>query len=66
MTQKMNEEAEKRRLASEYEQRKNDRILREIKEREELETRALLEEAEKRWTKGRKPTIDGVCSYLYN
>ncbi|KAL8139989.1 hypothetical protein V2J09_006010 [Rumex salicifolius] len=57
--QRMNEEAEMKRLASEYEHRKNERILREIKEREEQETKALLEEAEKRRKKGKKPIIDG-------
>lgn len=66
--QKITEEAEQRRLASEYERRKNQRILREIEERELEEAKALLQEAEKRSKKkGKKPIIDGVsilCFYL--
>lgn len=59
--QKITEEAEQRRLASEYERRKNQRILREIEERELEEAKALLQEAEKRSKKkGKKPIIDGV------
>lgn len=66
--QKITVEAEQRRLASEYERRKNQRILREIEERELEEAKALLQEAEKRSKKkGKKPIIDGVsilCFYL--
>lgn len=59
--QKITEEAEQRRLANEYEQRKNQRILREIEEREMEEAQALLQEAEKRIKKkGKKPIIEGV------
>ncbi|CAL5339403.1 unnamed protein product [Camellia sinensis] len=58
--QKITEEAEQKRLASEYEQRKNQRIIREIEERELEEAQALLQEAEKRSKKkGKKPLIEG-------
>ena len=63
--QKLTEEAEQKRLASEYEQRKNQRILKEIEERELEEAQALLQEAEKRkGRRGKKPIIEGVCSVL--
>lgn len=59
--QKITEEAEQRRLASEYEQRKNQRILKEIEERELEEAQVLLQEAEKRSKKkGKKPVLEGV------
>lgn len=59
--QKITEEAEQRRLASEYEQRKNQRILKEIEERELEEAQVLLQEAEKRGKKkGKKPVLEGV------
>lgn len=61
--QKITEEAEQKRLAAEYEQRKNQRILREIEERELEEAQALLEEAERRRggkKGGKKPILEGV------
>ncbi|KAJ0079562.1 hypothetical protein Patl1_22973 [Pistacia atlantica] len=50
-----------KRLAAEYEQRKNQRILREIEECELEEAQAPLEEAEKRSKKkgGKKPILEG-------
>lgn len=61
--QKITEEAEQRRLAAEFEQRKNQRILREIEERELEEAQALLEEAQKGVKKkGKKPILEGVCT----
>lgn len=60
--QKITEEAEQKRLAAEYEQRRNQRILQEIEARELEEAQALLEETEKRLKKGgkKKPILDGV------
>ena len=60
--QKITEEAEQKRLVAEFEHRKNQRILREIEERELEEAQALLEEAEKRSKKkgGKKPILEGV------
>lgn len=64
--QKITEEAEQRRLANEYEQRKNQRILKEIEERELEEAQLLLQEAEKRIKKkGKKPIIEGVSWNLH-
>ncbi|KAL2502890.1 Eukaryotic translation initiation factor 3 subunit A [Forsythia ovata] len=58
--QKITEEVEQRRLASEFEQMKNQRILREIEERELEEAQALLQEAEKRSKKkGKKTVLEG-------
>ncbi|CAN1784204.1 Eukaryotic translation initiation factor 3 subunit A [Linum perenne] len=59
--QKRTEEQEQKRLAAEYERLKNQRILREIEERELEEAQAYLEEAEKRSKKkgGKKPLIEG-------
>ncbi|CAN0897176.1 Eukaryotic translation initiation factor 3 subunit A [Linum grandiflorum] len=59
--QKRTEEQEQKRLAAEYERLKNQRILREIEERELEEAQAYLEEAEKRSKKkgGKKPIIEG-------
>lgn len=61
--QKITEEAEQRRLASEYEQRRSQRIRKEIEERELEEAQAMLQEAEKRGKKkGKKPVLEGVSS----
>ncbi|KAI3448528.1 hypothetical protein Pfo_005193, partial [Paulownia fortunei] len=46
--QKLTEEAEQKHLAIEFEQRRTERICREIEERELEEAQALLQEAEKR------------------
>lgn len=63
--QKINEEAEQKRLAIEFEQMKNQRIRREIEERELEEAQALLQEAEKRSKKkGKKPVLDGVSELI--
>lgn len=56
--QKTNEEAEQKRLASEYEKRKIQRIQKEIEERELEEAKALLQE--KFGKKQKKPIIEGV------
>ena len=64
---KITEEAEQKRLAAEYEQRKNQRLRREMEERELEEAQALLQEAEKRVGKkkgSRKPVLDSVSSFL--
>lgn len=58
--QKITEEAEQKRLASEYEQRKNQRIRREIEEQELREAQALLQEAVRGKKKGKKPILEGV------
>lgn len=58
--QKITEQAEQKRLASEYEQRKNQRILREIEEQELQEAQALLQEAVRGKKKGKKPILEGV------
>lgn len=59
--QKLTEEAEQKRLATEYSRREEQRIRREIEERENQEAQALLLEAEKRGKKkGKRPAIEGV------
>lgn len=66
--QKMTEEAEQKRLANEYEQRKNQRILREIQERELLEAQELLQADKRTKKKAKKLIMEGVsfgsCSLL--
>ncbi|KAK1280428.1 Eukaryotic translation initiation factor 3 subunit A [Acorus gramineus] len=58
--QKITEEAEAKRLASEYTRREEQRIRREIEERELQEAQALLLETEKRGKKkGKRPIIEG-------
>ncbi|KAL6564794.1 Eukaryotic translation initiation factor 3 subunit A [Orobanche minor] len=58
--QKITEEAEQKRLANEFVQMRNQRILREIEERELKEAQALLQEVEKRSKKkGKKPVLEG-------
>ncbi|NP_001311594.1 eukaryotic translation initiation factor 3 subunit A [Nicotiana tabacum] len=57
--QKMTEEAEQKRIAAEYEQRRNQRILKEIEDRELEEAQALLHEAEKRSKRKKKPVLEG-------
>ncbi|AEE83010.1 putative protein [Arabidopsis thaliana] len=58
--QKLTEEAEQKRLAAELAERRKQRILREIEEKELEEAQALLEETEKRMKKGKKkPLLDG-------
>ena len=59
--QKITEEAEQRRLATEYEQRKHQRILKEMEERELEEAKALLQE--KFGKKTKKPIIEGVSNF---
>ena len=50
-------------IASEYTKREEKRIRREIEEKELEESQALLQEFEKRkGKKGKKTTIEGVCS----
>lgn len=63
--QKITEEAEQRRLATEFEQMKNERILREIEQRELEEAEAFRQEAEKRGgrKKGKKPILEGVSHW---
>lgn len=61
--QKITEEAEQKRLATEYSRREEQRIRREIEERELQEAQALLLETEKRAKKkGKKPLLEGVSS----
>lgn len=51
------------RLATEFQERKNQRIRREIEEREREEAQALLNDVEKRIKKkGKKPIIEGVST----
>ncbi|CAH1441890.1 unnamed protein product [Lactuca virosa] len=58
--QKITEEAERKRLAAKYAQRRNQRILKEIEERELEEAQQLLKEAGKRGKKkGKKPIMEG-------
>ncbi|KAL4560593.1 hypothetical protein LXL04_032746 [Taraxacum kok-saghyz] len=58
--QKITEEAERKRLAAEFAQRRNQRILKEIEERELEEAQQLLKEAGKRGKKkGKKPIMEG-------
>nr|XP_016435220.1 PREDICTED: eukaryotic translation initiation factor 3 subunit A-like [Nicotiana tabacum] len=57
--QKITEEAEQKRMAAELEQRRTQRILKEIEERELEEAQALLQEAEKRSKRKKKPVLDG-------
>lgn len=58
--QRITEEAEAKRLASEYTKREEQRIRREIEEKELEEAQALLQEAERRkGKKGKKPAIEG-------
>lgn len=59
--QKITEEAEQKRLAEEYIRREEQRIRREIEERELQEAQALLLEAQKgAKKKGKKPLLEGV------
>lgn len=58
--QKMTEDAEQKRIAAEYEQRRNQRILKEIEDRELEEAQAMLQEAEKRSKRKKKPVVEGV------
>ena len=61
--QRITEEAEQKRLASEYTKREEQRIQREIEEEELEEAQALLQEAKRR--KGEKMknnAIEGACS----
>lgn len=61
--QKITEEAEQKRLASEYTRREEQRIRREIEERELQEAQALLLETEKRTKKkGKRPVLEGVIN----
>ena len=61
--QRITEEAEHKRLASEYTKREEQRIRREIEEKELEEAQFLLQEAERRkGKKGKKPAIEGVWS----
>ncbi|KAG2312270.1 hypothetical protein Bca52824_023827 [Brassica carinata] len=55
--QKLTEEAEQKRLAAELHERRKQRILREIEEKELAEAQALLEDTEKRMKKGKKKTL---------
>ncbi|KAG2295430.1 hypothetical protein Bca4012_003160 [Brassica carinata] len=55
--QKLTEEAEQKRLAAELLERRKQRILREIEEKELEEAQALLEDTEKRMKKGKKKTL---------
>ncbi|XP_025883546.1 eukaryotic translation initiation factor 3 subunit A-like [Solanum lycopersicum] len=57
--QKMTEEAEQKRVSAELEQRRNQRILKEIEDRELEEAQAMLQEAEKRSKRKKKPVLDG-------
>lgn len=57
--QKMTEDAEQKRIAAEYEQRRSQRILKEIEDRELEEAQALLQEAEKRSKRKKKPILEG-------
>ncbi|KAH9315713.1 hypothetical protein KI387_024340, partial [Taxus chinensis] len=58
--QRITEEAEVKRLASEYTKREEDRIRREIEEKELEEAQLLLQEAERRnKKKWKKPAIEG-------
>lgn len=56
----MTEEAEQKRVSAELEQRRNQRILKEIEDRELEEAQAMLQEAEKRSKRKKKPVLDGV------
>ncbi|KAJ8533950.1 hypothetical protein K7X08_007274 [Anisodus acutangulus] len=58
--QKMTEEAEQKRVAAELEQRRNQRILKEIEDRELEEAQAMLQEAENHSKRKKKPVLDGV------
>jgi len=60
--QKMTEDAEQKRIAAEYEQRRSQRILKEIEERELEEAQAMLQEAEKRSKRKKKPILEGVSA----
>ena len=64
--QKITEEAEQKRLATEFEQRRVERIRQEIEERELQEAQALLMETEKRGRKGGKRPIVGVSVHLFH
>ncbi|KAJ8570708.1 hypothetical protein K7X08_037680 [Anisodus acutangulus] len=57
--QKMTAEAEQKRIAAELEQRRNQRILKEIEDRELEEAQAMLQEAEKHSKRKKKPVLDG-------
>lgn len=59
--QKISEEAEQKRLASEYEQRKNERIIKDIEERERQEAEEILNKTIKgAKKKGKKLILEGV------
>jgi len=61
--QRITKEAEWKRLASEYTKKEEQRIQREIEEKELEESQALLQEAERRkGKKGKKPVVEGVWS----
>jgi translation initiation factor 3 subunit A len=56
--QKVNDEAEQRRLAAELEARRNKRIQREMEEKDREEAQLMLEEAKKLLSgRGKKPPI---------
>lgn len=55
----MTEEAEQKMVAAELEQRRNQRILKEIEDRELEEAQAMLQEAEQRSKRKKKPVLDG-------
>ncbi|KAK4365582.1 hypothetical protein RND71_013462 [Anisodus tanguticus] len=57
--QKMTDEAEQKRVAAELEQRRNQRILKEIEDRELKEAQAMLQEGEKHIKRKKKPVLDG-------
>lgn len=59
MQQKITEEAEAKRLATESELRKKQRLLKEIEEKELEEAQQLLQDVSKK-KKGKKPLLDGV------
>ena len=59
--QRITEEAEQKRLASEYTKREEQRIRREIEEKELEEAQAFWQDAERRKGKqGKKPAVEGV------
>jgi translation initiation factor 3 subunit A len=60
--QKITQEAEKKRLETEYSMRERARIQKEIAEKEMQEAQALLEAQRRKGGKNKKPLIDGVLS----
>lgn len=63
--QKNNEEAEQKRLATEFERRKLQRIQKEIEEREIEEAKALLQEKfDKFGKKVKKTVLEGVSGFF--